>query len=67
MDTTLEAAKNQVLATAVLHMAFESAANYIAQFADQESSLDSNCSRNLSSYRGSMGEVAAQLAGDMAE
>ena len=64
MDTTLEAAKNQVLATA---MAFKSAVNYIAQFADQESSLDSNCSQNLRSYRGSTGEVAAQLAGDVAE
>jgi hypothetical protein len=31
MDTTLEAAKNQVLATAVLYMVFESAVNYIAQ------------------------------------
>jgi hypothetical protein len=67
MGLTPEAAKNQVLTTAALCTAFESAVNYIAQFAVQESSLDSNRSQKLSSYRGSSGEVVAQLAGDVVE
>lgn len=51
VDPTLEAAKNQVLATATLRSTFESAVNYIAQFADRKSSIDTNRSRNLSSLQ----------------
>jgi hypothetical protein len=50
-DPTLEAAKNQVLATAALRTTFESAVNYIAQFADRKSSIDTNRTRNLSSLQ----------------
>jgi hypothetical protein len=50
-DPTLEATKNQVLATATLRTTFESAVNYIAQFADQKSSIDTNRPRNLSSLQ----------------
>jgi hypothetical protein len=50
-DPTLDVAKNQVLATAALRTTFESAVNYIAQFTDQKSSLDSNRSRNFSSLQ----------------
>jgi hypothetical protein len=51
VDPTLEAAMNQVLATATLHTTFESAVNYIAQFADRKSSMDTNRTRNLSSLQ----------------
>jgi hypothetical protein len=51
IDPTLVAAKNQVLATATLRTTFESAVNYIAQFADRKSSIDTNHSRNLSSLQ----------------
>jgi hypothetical protein len=51
IDPTLEAAKNQVLATATLRTTFESAVNYIAQFAHQKSSIDTNRPQNLSSIQ----------------
>jgi hypothetical protein len=51
IDPTLEAAKNQVLATTTLRTPFESAVNYIAQFADRKSSIDTNRPRNLSSIQ----------------
>jgi hypothetical protein len=50
-DPMLEAAKNQVLATADVRRTFESAVNYIAQFADHKSSIDTNRFCNLSSIQ----------------
>jgi len=58
-DPTLEAAKNQILATATLRETFESAVNYIAQFADRKSSLDVTRSRNLSSLQVQRGRGGA--------
>jgi hypothetical protein len=66
IDPTLEAAKNQVLATTALRETFESAVNYVAQFADRKASLDTNRSRNLSSIqmqRGRNADVAGRGRG----
>ena len=62
-DPTLEAAKNQVLATAALRETFESAVNYIAQFADRKSSLDITRSRNVSSLQMQRGRMSGRGRG----